>query len=343
MMETELPATYFDGRTSRALPVTLHWHAADGTLDIRGPTTELRYARRDVTVESRLGRGPRFIRFADGARCEVTDNDALDAILATWAPNPAGAWLHRLETSWPQVLVACVLLVACGWAALHFGLPWGARKVAFLLPAGLTRTLGDQTLATLDRTMLARTELTHERQLALRAEFTRFLAAAGIAAPHAIEFRAMRAGGANAFALPSGTIVLTDELVFLAADDREIVAVLAHECGHVAHRHALRAVLQNSAVFVVLALVTGDASSATAFSGALPAFLLQNRFSREFEREADTYAVDTLRRGGLDPAHLATMLERLTKGHGVTDSKALNYLSTHPPTPERIEAITGKK
>jgi Zn-dependent protease with chaperone function len=36
------------------------------------------------------------------------------------------------------------------------------------------------------------------------------------------------------------------------------------------------------------------------------------------------------------------MLERLTKGRS-TDSQALTYLSTHPPTPERIEAITGKK
>ena len=340
---TEVPATYFDGRTSQPHAVSLRWHALDGMLDVRGDGIATRYPRRDVTVESRLGHGPRFIRFADGGRCEVADNDALDAVISTWAPNPAGSWLHRLETSWTQVIVAVVVLVALGWATIHFGLPWGARKIAFALPAGITRTLGDQTLATLDKTMLQPSKLTKERQLALRADFASFLAKSGDATPHTIEFRGMKGAGANAFALPSGTIVITDELVELAEDDREIVAVLAHECGHVAQRHALRSVLQNSAVFVVLALVTGDVSSATAFGGALPAYLLQSRFSREFEREADAHAVAKLRRAGLDPTYLAKMFGRLSKTHHESETKVLGYLGTHPPTPERIEAITGKK
>lgn len=341
---TEIPATYFDGRTSQPRAVTLRWHAFDAVLEVTGEGIARRQAKRDVTIESRLGRGPRFIRFADGGRCEVADNEALDTVIATWVPQRAASWLHRIETSWRHVLVATVVLVAFGWAAIHFGLPWAARKIAFLLPANVTRILGDQTLAALDQSVLQRTTLTHERQLALQAKFDRFLAATGDATPAAIEFRAMKGAGANAFALPSGVIVLTDELIFLAEDDSEILAVLAHECGHLAQRHALRSVLQNSAVFVLVALVTGDVSSATAVGSALPAYLLQSKFSREFEREADAHAVSVLRRADLDPALLATMLERLTKSHGgASDSKILGYLGSHPPTPERIEAITGKK
>ncbi|HEX4935059.1 MAG TPA: M48 family metallopeptidase, partial [Gemmatimonadaceae bacterium] len=206
-----------------------------------------------------------------------------------------------------------------------------------------TQTLTDQTLATLDQTMLEPTQLTHERQLELQAQFKRFLAAVGDPTPYRIEFRAMKGRAANAFALPAGVIVITDGLVHLAEDDREIVAVLAHECGHVQHRHTLRAVLQNSAVFVVLALVTGDVSSATAFGSALPTFLLQSRFSREFEREADAHAVEQLRRGGLDPSHLARILGRLSRSQGGGESEIMAYLRSHPPTPERIEAIEGKR
>ena len=340
---TEIPAIYFDGRTSQPRAVLLRWHAFDDVLEVAGEGVAVRQAKRDVTIESRLGRGPRFIRFADGGRCEVADNEALDAVIATWAPNRAGARLHRLESSWKHVLVATVVLAAFGWAALHFGLPWAARKIAFLLPAKITRVLGDQTLAALDKSVLQPTALTHERQIALQAAFTRFLAQSGDATPVSIEFRAMKSVGANAFALPSGVIVLTDDLVLLAEDDQEILAVLAHECGHLENRHALRAVLQNSAVFVLVALVTGDVSSATAFGGALPAYLLQTKFSREFEREADAHAVAVLRRAAIDPVHLATMLARLTKSHGASDAKILGYLGTHPPTPERIEAITGTK
>src|SRR5688572_16192182 len=128
---TEIPAIYFDGRTSQPRPVTLRWHAFDGFLEVSGENISTRYARRDVTVESRLGRGPRFIRFADGGRCEVADNPVLDEVIAAWAPNPGATWLNKLETSWKHVIVFSVLLVAVGWAAIHFGLPWAARKIAF--------------------------------------------------------------------------------------------------------------------------------------------------------------------------------------------------------------------
>jgi Zn-dependent protease with chaperone function len=339
----EIPATYFDGRTSQPRAVTLRWHAFDGELHVTGDGVAVRHPRRDVTIESRLGRSPRFIRFPDGSRCEVADNAALDEVIATWAPQRAASWLHRLETSWSLVLVAVVLLGAIGWATIQYGLPWAARRIAFALPASITHQLAEQTLAALDRTMLEPTKLTHERQLALQAEFSRFLAKTGDSTRYQIEFRAGEKVGANAFALPSGVIVITDELVQLAEDDREIVSVLAHECGHVQHRHALRGVLQNSAVFVVIALVTGDVSSATAFSGALPAYLLENRFSREFEREADAYAVEKMRTAGLAPRFLADMLGRLEKAHGGGESKLLSYLQTHPPTPERIQSISGER
>ena len=338
-----VPATYFDGRTSQARAVTLRWHAVDERLEVAGDGVDRRYARRDFTVESRLAGCPRFVRFSDDGRCEIAPDNASDAIIATWAHDRAGNWLHRLESSWVKVIAASAVLAAVCWATISYGLPWAARRAAFAMPANLTRILGDQTLATLDRTLLAPSKLSPERRQKLQSDFDRFFTASGETKPFAIEFRSLRGGGANAFALPSGVIVFTDGLVELAINDQEIVAVLAHECGHLEQRHALRSVLQNSAAFVALALVTGDVSSATAFGGALPAFLIQNRFSREFEREADAHAVTVLRRAGIDPAHLATMLGRLSKTTGDSGTEMLAYLSTHPPTPERIEAINGRK
>src|SRR4051794_23155235 len=120
---TEIPATYFDGRTSQPRAVTLRWHAFDDALEVNGEGVAARYGKRDVVIESRLGRGPRFIRFFDGGRCEVADNTALDDVIATWSPNRAGSWLHRIETSWTHVVVATVVLAAIGWTTIHFGLP----------------------------------------------------------------------------------------------------------------------------------------------------------------------------------------------------------------------------
>ena len=342
-MSAGVPATLYDGRTSRPQPVTLRF-AGDGTLTIETPEggPVVAFHRAQVRVESRLGDGPRFVRLPDDQRCEVTDNDALDAALRHWSAPGLGAWLHRVEQSWRLVLVSAVVLLVLGWVAIAHGVPWGAKHVAFMLPAGLLRTLGDQTLQTFDKTVFKPSQLDAERRRELQAKFTAFLNAAGDRDTYRIEFRASPRLGANAFALPSGVIVITDELVKLAESDEEIIAVVAHECGHVQRRHIMRSVLQNSAIVVVMTLVTGDVSSVTALGGAVPALLLQSRFSREFEAEADAHAIELLQRAGLPTGHLASMLERLESSHRADeddDGGLMDYIASHPPTRERVKAI----
>lgn len=337
---SDVPAVYFDGQSAVARPVTLRFDAAAGVLEITGGDVALRVPRAELRVDSALGRTHRFIRLASGARCEVGGND-LDALAAALVPWERGhaTWLHRVERSWPLVAGSVVLLAVFGWLAIRYGVPWGARQVAFLLPAGITRELGEETLEAFDGTLFKLSTLPARRQAELQKKFREFIAKSGDADSYRIAFRHSESIGANALALPSGDIVITDDLVELAGNDDELMGVLAHECGHVVHRHALRGVLQNSTVFVVIALITGDVSSATAFGGALPAFLLQTKFSREFEAEADAHAVKMMRAAGLAPSHLAHLLESLAKKHGESKLTALKYLSSHPPTPERIKVI----
>ena len=351
-MNEGVPATFYDGRTSQPRAAVLRF-SGDGTLtvEIAGDAPPGVFHRAQVRVESRLGDGPRFVRLPDDQRCEVTDNDALDAALTAWSRPGLAAWLHRVEQSWRLVLVSAVALLVLGWAAFAYGVPWGAKHVAFMLPSGLLRTLGDETLQAFDKTIFDPTTLEPERREELRTKFREFLAAAGDRDTYRIEFRSSERTGPNAFALPSGVIVITDELVKLAKSDDEIIAVVAHECGHVSRRHILRGVLQNSAIVVVVTLVTGDVSSATALGGAVPAFLLQSRFSREFEAEADAHAIALLKQAGKPASPLASMLERLeashrTKEDGDKDEKSedeeggvLDYIGSHPPTRERVKAI----
>ena len=72
--------------------------------------------------------------------------------------------------------------------------------------------------------------------------------------------------------------------------DDELLAVLAHEIGHVRGRHAMRLVLQNSGLAVLLTALAGDAVGVTFLAVALPSMLLQSGYSRQFETEADDYA-----------------------------------------------------
>jgi Zn-dependent protease with chaperone function len=323
-------ADYHDGRSSRPRAVTLRF-LSGGRLVIEGEEATstggnaLEFTRAQVRIESRLGDTPRFVRLPDDRRCEVRDNDALDAALGAWsAPCGRGGagWLHRVERSWRLVAVSVVVL-----------------------------------LAVLDRTLFEESKLPPARRDELRSAFAVFLRAAGEREDYRVEFRHSTAMGANAFALPSGVIVITDALVELAKRDEEILGVLAHECGHVKNRHVLRGVLQNATVAIVVTFVTGDVSATAAAAGAAPAYLLQSTFSQEFEREADAGAVLAMRRAGLAPEHLARMLERLEAAHrpwaddedaGASEKKAtgaeeetrvMDYIGSHPPTHERLRAI----
>jgi Zn-dependent protease with chaperone function len=145
-----------------------------------------------------------------------------------------------------------------------------------------------------------------------------------------LEFRRGGKIGPNAFALPSGIIVITDELVKLAKRDEEIDAVLAHEVGHVRGRHALRILLQNAGVAALAFAVLGDVGSVSSLVAAVPVMLVQAKHSRDFEREADAYAREWLRAEGEPETAFDDMLCRLAKEDG-----DMSYLSTHPPVGER--------
>ncbi len=152
---------------------------------------------------------------------------------------------------------------------------------------------------------------------------------------YVLEFRAGAVLGPNAFAFPGGIVIITDEMVQLAENTEEVLAVLAHEIAHVELRHTMRSVLQNSAIGLIVATVTSDAASLGAAVTALPMILAQTKYSRDFETAADDYAFRLLKQKGYSPIAFASLMERLAEEHGdAMDGFA--WISTHPVTSERV-------
>jgi len=220
------------------------------------------------------------------------------------------------------------------------------------VPGAVLQKMGASTLDSLDRFALKPSRLGLARQQELSEAYARLKTPADAQLKYRIVFRSSPEMGANAFALPDGNIVLLDELVDLTNDDNEILAVLAHERGHIERRHAMRMVLQSSVVGLVLAWYVGDVSGLLATA---PAIIMQAKYSRDMEREADEYAERTLQANGLSPCLLSSMLEKLeasqlakTKGKSsATDAgkqnEVMEYLSSHPATQERIGLLCPAK
>jgi predicted Zn-dependent protease len=229
------------------------------------------------------------------------------------------------------------LIVALLAGGYQYGLPAAANLVATNIPLETEQTLGEQALVWLDDSdWFQRSELDQETQDRIRREFEDLYADLPYAQHYQLEFRESKYIGANAFAMPGGTIVITDGMVDLAESDEEVLAILAHEIGHVELRHVMRHVLQDSAVAVAAATITGDAATLSVAVAGLPSVLAQAEYSRDFETEADDFAFQLLRDHEMSPEAFATVMERI-EVDCECEPGVLDFLSTHPITGERIE------
>ncbi|MDX1512673.1 MAG: M48 family metallopeptidase [Gammaproteobacteria bacterium] len=331
-------ADYYDGRSAARRIVRVEV-LDNGEVSIHGDGVSRRLDSSELRISPRLGNTPRYLYLPDGARCEFADNDALDEVAARLGGRAANRLVHFLESRYATAVAALLLTVAAVFAAIEYGIPVLSRQVALSLPQEVEASLGREGLDALDRGVFGPSALGSAAQKRIRLLFDALAEDAQTDVNVRLELRSGKRLGANAFALPSGLIVITDEMIALTASDEELMAVMAHEIGHVKHRHILRQILQNSLTALLVAGLFGDLSSIAGLSATLPTFLVQQKYSRRFEREADAYAADVLGSRGLAVQHLVNVLERLAQEDGGPEPDLLTYLSSHPATRERIEAL----
>jgi len=339
---------WLDGKVSQRREVSITC-GADAIVHVLGDAVEVSASLRDVKIDPRLGTARRMIRFPDGAAAETADHEFLDALHRRQGKGGFFREVHRWETSVLRALCALLLMLLIGFGFLRYALPFLATKAAFALPADTEQLLGHETLQVLDRIVLEPTQLAKERRGELTALFAAMTAGYPERRGWRLEFRSGAAVGANAFALPAGIVVVTDRLIELAKSDDEIAGVLAHEIGHVNRRHALRHLMQNSATALLVATVTGDITSATSLSATLPTVLIDAKYSRDFENEADDAAVAYLKEKGIPVQSYADMLTRLGEDHRKekkeekSGSRFGELFADHPLVQERVKRVLGRE
>jgi Zn-dependent protease with chaperone function len=357
-------ARWFDGRSSQAQAV--HVALERGP---KGPTLLLqpladgaaarRFAHGEVgwpeTWSMQRAQRTILIDLGDAGSLEI---DAAAQWHAMQTAAGARAPLaERMQTRW-RVLLAVLVLAGIGvWAFYRWGTPWAATQLTRQVPLSWESSLSERALQQLDGDYLRPSKLSAERQAQLRE---RFAALAGQISPNMRRYPAyappltlaFRAGmGANAFALPGGSVVVTDGLVEAAAKrglgDDALMGVLAHEIGHVLHRHTTRMVVEQGVLNVGLGLALGDVSSVVAMGSSL---LTALAYRRSHETEADCFAVALMRTAQLPTLPMAELLLHLDgertakqgeaqKSSSPTEAGWTQLLSSHPDTRGRAERL----
>jgi Zn-dependent protease with chaperone function len=309
-----LAVTWFDGKSAAAQSAQLL--VANGTAlvvthnaasDAGAQHTLARASVSGLQVSSRMGAVPSRVVFPDGG-VAVASSDARDTLERLIPAAQFRDKLAKMEAS--PALVALALVGLIGLVAFMYrtALPHAARFAAHRIPIQTETALGDRTLAQLDRFMFKRHKLEVAQIETIGAGFKKMAQVAELGDIVTLHYRGMQP---NALALPGGHIVLTDSLVKLMGNDTDLVmAVLAHELGHVYHRHTMQSLIKGSASALIVGALAGDVSGLSTLAMTAPVALSSIQYTRAGEYEADRYAIELLQKVGLTPEHFARAMER---------------------------------
>ena len=161
-----------------------------------------------------------------------------------------------------------------------------------------------------------------------------------------LNFKVYITNEVNAFACADGSVRVYSGLMDLMSDE-EVLGVIGHEVGHVAHKdtkNSMKQALLNSALLDGIGS-TGELAASLTDSqlGAVGESLLNSKYSRKQETNADNYGYDFLKKNGKNPWSMAMAFDKLQNLEANGKSNVLTKMfSSHPQTKDRIKNIIKK-
>lgn len=338
-----ISANYFDGASARMYTVGLT--LKDGIISLAGDNVAATYPLSQAHMAEPFSQAPCVLDFADGARCEVGDAGGKAAIAAALGYRKSR--VVRLQHHWYGALLALVLLVASVGAIVQWGVPALGERIVVVLPVTVDQRVGDEALRGMRKAGLFQPTRLSDERLAQVQEIFNAIRPKDARIPLTLRLVAMNSAPPNAFALPNGTVLLTDQMILHILNEESelddemkaaIAGILAHEIGHVEGRHSMRAIVRSSMLAVGSAALFGDFS--TVVAGA-PVLIMNMDYSRQMETAADQYAITLMNQARLSTAPLADLfdsLERMATGEEKLPRwmrPEFSYLSSHPTNEER--------
>lgn len=341
-MRVEWQGHYLDGRIAarraarvRIMPTGLELTTADPPATAFWPYRELRQ-----TQGWYAGEPVRFER--GGALSEallVEDVGFLSAIRAV-----AGAAAKRFHDPasrrWRTQLVALAAVAAIGLAlGLYFvAIPGLATFAAARVPVAWEAALGDAVVNNLAPPDARCVD--PERQRVLEGILARLVATVP-EQPYRFKVTVVNRPVVNALAAPGGSIVVFRGLLDGTKSPEEVAGVLAHEAAHVLNRHATRAIFRQASTGILLAAILGDVRGVVAFGVEGARTLGDLSYNRQSEEEADREGMRMIHAARIDPEGALIFFRRLERNEWAMGGGSSRYLSTHPPTAERLRALTA--
>jgi putative metalloprotease len=150
----------------------------------------------------------------------------------------------------------------------------------------------------------------------------------------------------NAFATADGSVRVFSGLMDMM-DDNQLLAVIGHEIGHVANhdsRDAMKAALRKSALIGAVSSQSDKVAKITDSQyGQIASAILDSKYSRKQESEADDYSYDFMKRNNYNVNAVEAAFTILAQMSDGTSADFLSkMMSSHPDPKDRADKAKNK-
>lgn len=144
----------------------------------------------------------------------------------------------------------------------------------------------------------------------------------------------------NAFAIPGGHIYINLGMIEACQNENELIALMAHEIGHVIAKHSMKQLSQQTIIQIVGTIALNQYPNQwAALAANLFTITSLLKMSRDAEAEADRIGLELMLRAGYDPKGMSGIFGNLLRKHEENPGLLDKLFLTHPPTRERIAAV----
>lgn len=320
-----LSAKYFDGHSSQA-------HIIHCTLDENGIILELiqgniTWEFKQIIVLEQLHDGKPAVlgsKQQEAARLIIEDDKAYQAIVQHIPSKNIN--VSHVHHPWRVIFIVMALIIAI-LAFAVWGVPYYAPWLAKKIPPSWDDRLGQWVITSVASN---RNICTNEAGVKALQKLTKRLSHNQNIEEN-FDVKILDFNYVNAFSVPGFHVVLAKGLIDAAKSPDEVAGVLAHEMAHSIEHHPTAGLLTEIGVSVIITTAFGS-------SPDLGVQMLNFSYSRKYEFEADKIGTQLLNQANISAMGLVDFFEQLNKDTGHLD-KYFKYISTHPPSQERIDKI----
>jgi predicted Zn-dependent protease len=328
------PGRYFDGISTRAMAVTVSLHGGDMIIEqpelwetpLRWQAKHLHYIR-----ESANKLILKYGTLQDMQILEVEGKDFIKEFRGNFA--------HTLKinrqknTALYGLFGGIAFMIALLFGAYYLLLPVLVTKMSAIFPKETETKIGREMLR-----VYTASEKTDPEATQL---INKFYSGLKINSGYQIKITVVDSNVKNAFALPGGQIVVYSGILKSMNSYPELVALLGHETGHIAHRHSLRLMVKNVSLSALLSLIFQDYNNISGILIGKATELEQLSYGREAEEEADRFGYSVMKENKTDIKGMISLFNHLkTDDH--LQNKIPEFMMTHPKLDSRIAIIEEK-